>query len=67
MKSKEEQDRENKKFEEDSKVFLQELDILQKKHDRVIGAILEYSENGIKPVFRIVPYPKEEAKTDLVK
>ncbi len=58
---------EQAKFEEDSKAFIQELDALQKKHDRAIATVLEITENGVMPKFKIVPYPKEQPKTDLVK
>lgn len=50
--------------EEKAKIgeFLKELDVLQQKYDKAIAVYIEYTESGIVPKFKIVPYPKENAK-----
>lgn len=56
---------EKQQFEEESKLLLKEMEELQVKHKKRVSAVLEYTENAIKPAFRISHM--EEAKTDLVK
>jgi hypothetical protein len=39
--------------------FLREFELLQQKYDKALGCYLKFSEAGITPGFRIIPYPKE--------
>lgn len=55
------------KLEEERKLFIQEIDEVQKKHNKALAVIFQYTESGITPAFKVVPYPTEQAKTDLVK